>query len=195
MITAIAEKVSLTFAKSGIIEEQKQDLMRYGLEIIISTLIGTLIIIILGVLLKSILFSLIFIAVLVPLRQYTGGYHADTYLFCNISLIITYLFTYYACKVIPQNFYSWFSLGAILLAIICEILFAPIDSQNKRLTEKKKKEFKIKGLIITTICSVVCLLLLLLRNKASVMVSMTLLSVTILLIIGKIKNWRGKNEG
>ena len=195
MITAMARSISKSFVESKIIDEQKQDLMRYGLEIMISTLIGTLIILGLGILLKSIWFSLIFVAVLVPLRQYTGGYHADTYLYCNISLAVTYLSTYFACKVIPENLYLWFSVVVICLAFIFIFLFAPLDNPNKRLNKEKKNKFKIYSLVITTIISLVCLWLLIAENKNAITVSMTLLSVVILLIIGKIKNRRYKDEG
>lgn len=195
MITGMARSISKSFVANKIIDEQKQDLMRYGLEIMISTLIGTLIILGLGILLKSMWFSLIFVAVLVPLRQYTGGYHADTYLYCNISLAVTYLSTYFICKIIPENLYLWLSVFAIISAFIVIGLFAPIDNPNKRLNKEKKNKFKIYSLVITIIISLVCLWLLAIKNKNAITVSMTLLAVIILLIIGKIKNRRYKDEG
>ena len=63
--------------------EETKDYYRYGIEITISSLINILLIIIIGIVSGNALESIVFLACFIPLRQFTGGFHAKTYFLCN----------------------------------------------------------------------------------------------------------------
>lgn len=55
---------------------RKKRKSRYGIEIIISTIIGFSVIIISGILLSKTNLAIAYLICIVPIRMYTGGYHA-----------------------------------------------------------------------------------------------------------------------
>lgn len=63
------------------------EVYQYGFEIIFSTLIGFFITIAIGAVFRMFLVSLVYYFAFVALRQFTGGYHANTYLKCNLILL------------------------------------------------------------------------------------------------------------
>ncbi len=66
------------------IKEQDMEIYQYGFEIIISTTIGFLITLLIGFLFQMKLLSVLYYGIFVLIRQLTGGYHADSYLKCNL---------------------------------------------------------------------------------------------------------------
>lgn len=68
--------------------EETKDYYRYGIEITISSLINILLIIIIGIVSGNALESIVFLACFIPLRQFTGGFHAKTYFLCNLSFAV-----------------------------------------------------------------------------------------------------------
>lgn len=84
MISQIAEAISAFFYSMDVIDEEEKGKSRYGIEIIISTIIGFSVIIISGILLSKTNLAIAYLICIVPIRMYTGGYHAKTYFKCNV---------------------------------------------------------------------------------------------------------------
>ena len=78
MITSISKKLASYLSRKNIIDKDKKEIYQYGYEVLISGLIGFAIVIILGILMNRFIESLLFLGVFVPVRQLTGGYHADS---------------------------------------------------------------------------------------------------------------------
>ena len=55
---------------------------------LISTWIGFLTIILMSIILGDILFGIIYLIYIVPIRMYVGGYHAKSYMKCNIVFLL-----------------------------------------------------------------------------------------------------------
>jgi accessory gene regulator B len=58
---------------------------QYGLEILISGLIGIINILIISILIHRLTQGIVFLIVFIVLREYTGGYHAESYISFNYS--------------------------------------------------------------------------------------------------------------
>lgn len=188
MITSIAENIAAFFVSKGIIPKQKQDVLRYGFELIISTLVGTLVILAAGAITGKFWYSVLFMAVFIPLRQYTGGYHADTYLQCNIKFIITFLILLFVFSIIPVQMYMNVNCVCTILSLLAVILFAPIDNKNKRLSLKKKRKFKKISILFTIVLSVFLWIMFFYNKTISLFIALTMLVVAVLMILGKTKN-------
>ena len=68
-----------TFSK-----EEKEEIIRYGLERIKSTCIMTLVTLLMGCIFQVFFQSIIFLVCFIVLRKYAGGYHAKTETRCDI---------------------------------------------------------------------------------------------------------------
>lgn len=86
--------------------EETKDYYRYGIEITISSLINILLIIIIGIVSGNALESIVFLACFIPLRQFTGGFHAKTYFLCNLSFAVSFIILLIVYKFTNQNVYS-----------------------------------------------------------------------------------------
>ena len=129
---------------------------------------------------------IIFLITLCGLRQYSGGFHAKTFLICRISMIITYVaVTVTTIYVESQN--EVFSIVLILniISTIFISILAPIENENKKLSTYQKSDNKIKSIIVSAVFSLGSTLLTVSNFRTEgVTISITLLAVVILMVIG-----------
>lgn len=63
------------------------DVYRYGFEITISSILNIILVLCCGIIIGDILASAVYLFVFIILRLFTGGYHATSYLRCNIVMV------------------------------------------------------------------------------------------------------------
>lgn len=134
--TKIAQKL-ITY--SG---EEKEAIYIYGLELIISTTIGLSSILLISNMLFELKSGLIFIAMFVPLRLFTGGYHAVTYSKCFVVSNCSYLLILFLkCMMWNKTPLGiWFVLLLIVSYYIATN--APIINPAQPINEYKQKRSK-----------------------------------------------------
>lgn len=172
MLNKVASKLAKKLAECT--DADKEEIYIYGLELIISTFFGLISILILSCLLSRFRSGLVFISVFVPLRLFTGGYHAATYSKCfvisNISYLIVLLVRDITLEVIPIWIWSF-----LLIGMCCYIIKnAPIINSAQPINESKQKRNKkmAKFILIADIVWIVYLAL----NQRELMV-MAILSI------------------
>ncbi|ANU44952.1 hypothetical protein ADH76_01380 [Enterocloster clostridioformis] len=126
------------------VQENKcdDDVYVYGIELIISTIVNLSAIMLISWLLSDAAFGFLFIAIFVPLRLFTGGYHATTYAGCFIITNLTYLILFIIKKTlwgfIPVT--GW--LGILVIAGCYIIRKAPIINIAQPINEYRQKRSK-----------------------------------------------------
>lgn len=187
MITFMSSKITNLLYEKKIIESDEKEVYRYGYEIFISSVISFLIVASVGVLTNRILESAVFYVVFVLTRHYCGGYHASTYLKCNIIFTLIYLAVLLFSSILTE-FYSVFYLGIFSFVYLSAIFgLAPIDSENKRLDDVEKKRVYKISVVLGFILVTVSLALYFILTGLSIVISLTLFSVTMLMVIEKLK--------
>lgn len=78
------------FSKDAITEEEKE-VCAYGMELIISGIISVALVLIIGLITGNIWYAVIYNMMMILIRTYTGGYHADTHAGCNVCYCGVYL--------------------------------------------------------------------------------------------------------
>lgn len=127
------------------------DVYVYGIELTVSSIIGTTVLLTAGLIFNCLIESIIYLISLSAIRMFSGGYHAKTYLRCNMVLIVTYI-----CSLLFYSFYiknltqfNYIVLGFLLIfSTIIFILFAPVPNANKNEIENKTK-YKIISIVLT----------------------------------------------
>lgn len=121
-----------------------EEIVRRGLEIIAIKIFFAVIIIIAGLLLGCFFESLVFTIAFTSLRQYSGGYHADSqnkcFMMSTLMLIIS-LGIIKLIKIFPQLILPLSLITLILIVYV--FVAAPIDTPNKRI--KMKYVYMEKG--------------------------------------------------
>lgn len=172
------------------VEVEKQ-FYQYGIEITLSSIINIALILLLGLISKSVFESVIFLLLFIPIRQFTGGYHASTYLRCNLLFCSLYI----VVLMVSRLTFSYLTTYAvILITFICILLIwfmCPVEHINKPIPTQRKKHHKLIAAMLGTLYGIISIVLIALSNKYGALTLYTLLLVTVLVIAAKIFDiWR-----
>ncbi len=165
---------------NGIITNEYYDVYVYGMELLLSFLLSTILIILIGLLTDNLIPTINYLIIFITLRNFTGGYHASTYLRCKLASIFIYTLTLLATKHIPVDMKGYLALGIIGYLIIYYL--APIENPNKPLTFHERKKHKITSLILFSVFIGISFIMSILNVESNI-IFYTLLSVIILMII------------
>jgi len=187
MINKISKNVAVFFIKNNLIQVDEIDIYIYGLQLIISSILGISIILFLGIISERLTDSLIFLFCFIILRQYSGGYHANSYLKCNLYFITIFLLTEAAVIYTQAKYKDVLTVGLICISFVIILRFAPIDNINKKLSNSQKLKNKKITLIIFVILITISIFMKVNDVNYYYNIAVTILSVTALMIIQKIK--------
>ena len=127
MIAELSKRMSLFLCKKEIVEQEMAEVYQYGFEIIFSTLIGFFITIAIGAVFRMFLVSLVYYFAFVALRQFTGGYHANTYLKCNLIFAASTTFIFGMAKIVAYGTYPIsFHVMLLLFSLVAVLISATI---------------------------------------------------------------------
>lgn len=87
VLERISAYLSTLLLQEKIITADEKDTYKYGFEITIANMINGLIVLSVGLGLNMLAEAILFYLVFVSLRFFCGGYHADSYIKCFLSLI------------------------------------------------------------------------------------------------------------
>lgn len=123
-------------------KDYPKEIYVYGIELAISSLIGSIIVMVIGLIVNCVLECGIYLIVLSSTRLFTGGYHANSYLKCNIITILATIFSikmYFVIKLYLSD-YIWLMILLLIISLLSTIiLFCPIENKNKSIDAKEKK--------------------------------------------------------
>ncbi len=136
------------------VDEERLEVINYGLHLIIGELPKIFIVLIVAYFLGILKFTIVMILVLLPYRNFSGGFHLKTHIgciisttlyYCGIPKISNYIFLYNPMKLI-------FILCAWIFGMIMITKYAPADTENVPILRKKeRKQKKILSYISFTI--------------------------------------------
>lgn len=179
----------------GIINSQKKEICKTGIELILSDIINFSLILIIGVFTSSVLYSCMYILLLWSVRRFSGGFHAKTYSVCRTVTIGMYILILLFSKILNSHWIFYTTIFN-LVTFITMLIFAPIRHPNKELTSREVQANKLFSLITTLFFSIVSILLVTFGRKEGLIISLTLFAITILMYIGLFTNRReGKGNG
>lgn len=189
MIRKISEKILNYLINSKVISdtEDNRDYFQYGIEITISSLLNIILILGIGIVIHSMIESIIFLICFILLRQFTGGFHADTYFKCNLSFCIVFsivLVLYYTTAQYLSTYIS------ILITFVCvSIILAkcPIEHINKPIPNNRKIIHKILAALLGAVYGAMGTVLTAFSNRYGALVIYTLSLVTALILAAIIK--------
>ena len=190
MISHISEQMLQYLLKSRVINDsdEEKEYYRYGIEITISSLLNIILIIVIGIIFRNVFESIIFLSFFMLIRQFTGGYHADTYFKCNLSFCISFI----SVLIMYHSTYEKITISlSVYISILCVaiILFlCPIENVNKPIPKYKRNFFKYVSAILGIVYGIIGTVLISLSIKYGVLILYTLVLVTALIIAAIIKD-------
>lgn len=171
------------------------DVYRYGFEITISSILNIILVLCCGIIMDDVLASVVYLFVFILIRIFTGGYHATSYLRCNIVMVVSFLLTYALYRVLIGLNTDIRILEAILLANgLPIIIFAPVKNPHKELTPKKAKKFRVISIVIYICLSALALAAILFEIQYGTLIIVTLTTVSVMILVEIFMQRRGYHE-
>lgn len=203
MISKIALNIADSFVSKNIIREEMRDVCIYGLDLMISGIINVAVVLITGALIGKFLLAIVFMAILIPLRMFTGGYHADTHIGCNVVCIVTFILSILLLGLIQKHTLETVTWGLLCVCIIIIAKFSPIENPNKKVTSEQKIRYKHISVSMCSVLSVVSIIMniiscskdeqnLLKLQMLSLYINITLIIIAGTMVLGRWKEGRGK---
>jgi len=155
LIGYLADRITDYFVKEEIISSEDRSVYKYGSEVTISTIVGISVIILIGLIAGQALDSILFLLCFIPVRIYTGGYHADTYLKCNLSFCAVFIAYLIVKNNIPAQIEFILSAVFIAASLLTVFLLAPIENDNKPFYGGEKVRYRRISIAVSLILSLV----------------------------------------
>lgn len=196
MIEHLADKLTKFICSYIDVSPETVEIYRYGFEITISSLLNILLVLCCGLVIGDVLASIVYLFVSILLRSFTGGYHATSYLCCNIVMIVSFLLTYIVYRILIGFNVDIRIHEAILLANgLPIIIFSPVKNPHKELTPKKAKKFRVISIAAYICLSALALTALLLEIKYGTLIIVTLTAVSVMILVEIFMQKGGYHEG
>ena len=188
MINSLSNKCSMLLCRKDLITKQDCELYTYGFFILFSNILFTMLAILLGVVFNRVSQSLIFHISFRAIRNFAGGYHADTEMRCEVLTTLSFLAATYLISLSEKTVVQIIALVGAFLSTIVIAAFAPLDTPAKPLdADEKRKYRRISHIILSIIVSVIIISLLFNIQLLLVPCCLCLVLEAILLTAGKIK--------
>lgn len=191
----VFEKSSLSIAKwlekNRIIEQDKLVVVKWGIRNILDTAFNIFIFLIIGVTMRMTLETIVFTLGYIPLRSFFGGYHAKTPVRCCVLSNIILFTALLLVRCIGKHPLLLFVLA--IVGIIILIVLAPVSDIHKPLDENDRNKYRVKGFVIL-LCEIIISIVFLILGKHNLTLSVfsTWILLSLMLILGKIKNFKYK---
>ena len=141
MFNYVSEKLINYLGKNKAIDlsdEYTKEYYTYGAAITISSITNITLIIFFSLIFRDILKGVLFLGVFIPTRQYTGGYHASTFLRCNLIFGCIYILTVIA----STSLHKTISVQTEMIILVCEFILVyflcPVPNKNKPISYKRQ---------------------------------------------------------
>ncbi len=188
MISKISKRISLFLCRKSIIKHDDIEIYEYGFETICSTALGFIITLVIGLIFRMFLLSIAYYIMFVTIRQFTGGYHANSYFKCNLTfaVVTTLVFGFTKMAVYSQTYTFPNHILFLILSFIVILHFAPVENENKPLDQKQKKINRHIAIVLTLVISVLSCAVYIFSVQVSALMAFTQLSIAVLIVITKL---------
>lgn len=178
----IAQRLTQSFLRRGIITDEQTEWCAYTLECKLDQWLSLAIMAAVGTVLKGLPQAVLFLWGVGFLRRRTNGYHARTYLECLVKSLICEILCLLAAPYLPP----WACAVLLAVSTVTVVLLAPVNNENLHFDEREMaalRQSTRKRLVIADAAAVV--LLVAVPEYAAYLV-LALCVVAVLLLLAKL---------
>ena len=138
------------------INEERAEIINYGLQLMIGEIPKIFIFIVIGFLLGIGKLTILSFLLILPYRMVSGGFHLHTHIGCIIGTTSMYCGTAMLAKhiIMPINVKIIYSILLLIFGFIMITLYAPADTENVPILRKKERKQKRNLSYIVLIISI-----------------------------------------
>lgn len=149
LLNSLSEKIAdFLFSDSS---DYPIEIYVYGIKLIISSVVGMCVIFTIGLFTGYFTQAMIYIVTLSLIKSFAGGYHANTYLMCNVISGISFLFAlimYFPLLRMSKSEVLITTVLVFCVTLLTIILFSPVEHPNKKIEQSDKKKYKFISIVM-----------------------------------------------
>jgi len=189
MIKSLSKRIVSYLINLEVIDNSEESVAyySYGAEITISSFINVLLVLFVGAITSNFFESITFLLCFIPLRQFTGGYHANTYFKCIFLFTLLFSIMLLIYRIILPYFSIYAAIIMLLFNIVTLISKCPVENKNKPLTDKQKKKYKCLAVTLGLFYSFIGVISKVFSYNIGVIFIFTSVLVSILVIVATIQ--------
>lgn len=146
MIEKICNKLtSIIRKKMPEIDEERAEVINYGLQLVIGEIPKTLLIIAIAYIFGVLKLTILALLFIMPYKTFSGGVHLKTHVGCAIATSMLYIGTAVLSKYIIFNpiYIKYVTIALIwIFSIVMIKFYAPADTENVPILRKKDRDLK-----------------------------------------------------
>lgn len=159
MIKRLAAVTAKWLLQAGAISASDVELYEYGIYSFLFTMCPLGLVLIISIFLNMVIEGILLIIPFILIRKFCGGFHFQSSVLCGIvSTLVLTAFLLGIRLVLNTAGYGWWC-AALLISVVQVVIFSPIDSEGRRLTQNEKKVFKKIAIALSIITVIVCAVL------------------------------------
>lgn len=177
MLQRLAGRLVNYLKRNEIIAREDEEVYVYGVQLVLSSAISFMVILVAGLLMGNLLLGVLFLFCVVPLRMFCGGYHANSYLKCDLVFLGCFLANCVAYWLAESLHIPLFSFAMGLVAVAVVWIFAPIENPNKPFSVQEGRRYRRISWGISLALYVLCVILYLQGWQPGAFMSWSLVAV------------------
>ena len=189
MFAVSARRLTNSLINKNVISESDFELYNFGFKMGFAILANIFTTLFIGILFRMPVESLLFLAAFIPLRSYTGGYHASNYTRCYLLSTLLVVVLLIAVRFVSSTLSAAVILGVSLVCATAMLVLVPVQDRNRPLEEIEIRVFRKRARI--TLCLEFTALIILTAASLDTIVSVlccTFCLTGITTVMGVIKN-------
>lgn len=191
MFHNLAVDIAFLLIKNKIVDIQQRNIYVYALEVIL--LNGSLLIVFLiaSLLCGAMINFWAYLIFFLPIRIFSGGYHAKSSESCFVLSTIMYGLSIAITLFFPLLYQNWKWIIAGVISILVILVLSPMVNENNPLTESQQKRNRIIVCILLAADLVVFILSYNFNWRIASYVLVFIVFDALLLLIGKVISYQG----
>lgn len=181
------KRISQFLVKNGAINVVDEVLYEYAMRIVSQASISIMVSILIGMVFSMVKECIAFLIAFLILRKFSGGIHAHDFLHCLISSIVLIIVSLLLIRFFIMRSLSIFFLILMVISVIVIAKLSPIENDNKRLSTKETRIFKIISIIVTFCLCGISTYLFWIENDIAYSLGMSIIATSFLMILAYLK--------
>ena len=165
MIAGLSKRMASFLVRNQVIKIEDEEVYEYGLQLLLSTVFNGIIALILAIISGTVLQCICYLAVFVLLRKSAGGFHAKSHFGCCCILAAVLSLFIMFIKFVPSEAYGISAAIAVVFSVVIILMFAPIEHENKPISDKDKSRLRKTSVIYTVLFTLLVFMLFIAKLK------------------------------
>ena len=186
MFSHLSEKLVNKYIDHQIIKPDDKQLYLYGINITLTVILNILTTVVIGLIFRCVLGICLFMGLYIPLRSFSGGYHAKTPLRCYYYSII--MLCLVAIYIKHYSLYLPLCYCIMVLSSFLVFLLTPVEDKNKKLDDLERRRYKHISQIILILYDILFIVFAAMNVWIYNIIMCVIIIMNVMLVLGYIKN-------